>query len=128
MKNWLDTYKYPVLLLSLFLLLSIFMPLFMGTFLIGIGAFTSRILFDQGRTQFQGRKLFLFGAALLVTATTIWAAIWFFPSLHTDWETDGPYDGLILALIGVALLASLLLLPFSGYVGDRFYRTRGLRK
>lgn len=128
MKTWLSTYKHSLGLLALFLVLSLVMPLFFGAFLVGTGFFASQILFDQGRKQFNPRKFVLLGAGLIFTATTIWAAIFFTPALHTDWETDSPYDGLIIVMLGVAFFALMLLLPLSGYVGDRVYRTRKTQK
>lgn len=128
MKNWLRIYKYPLGLIALFLLLSFVTPIFIGAFLTAIGALASRILFDRGRQQLKGRKLAFIGGSLIVLIFTIWATIYFTPALHTDWETRSPYDGLLMALLGIALLAALMLFPFFGYVGDRIYRTRKLRK
>ena len=121
-------YKGQFVLLLLFLALSFFMPVFLGAFFISIGILVSRTLFDQGRTALSLKKLMFIGGSLVVLAFTIWALIYFTPSLNTDWETDGAYDGLILAMMGIAFIAVLLLLPLVGYLADRYFRTKSSKK
>ncbi|WP_332627631.1 hypothetical protein [Aurantimicrobium sp.] len=125
--KFLARYKGQFGLLLLFLSLSFFMPIFMGVFFVAIGALVSRALFDQGRTELSLKKLMFIGGSLVVLAFTIWALIYFTPSLNTDWETDGPYDGLIIAMMGIAFIAVLLFLPLVGYLADRYFRTKSTK-
>lgn len=126
MKNWIDTYKYSLVLLGFFLLLTMFMPMFLGAFFIGLGALISRVLFDQGRQQFNGKKLIFVASALIVVIATICSVLFFTPALQTDWEEDGPNDALIIFMMGVVAFSVLLLLPLSGYAADRIFRKRKL--
>lgn len=128
MMNFISTYKYPLVLLGIFLLLTLFMPMFLGAFVIGLGAFISRVLFDQGRQQFNGKQLIFVASALILVIATICAALFFTPALQTDWEEDGPNGALIIFMMGVAAFSVLLLLPLSGYAADRILRTRKLAK
>lgn len=124
MKNWIDTYKYSLVLLGLFLLLALLMPIFLGAFFIALGALISRVLFDQGRQQFNGKKLIYVASALIFVIATICVVLFFTPALQTDWEEDGPNDALIIFMMGVVAFSVLILLPLSGYASDRFVRTR----
>ncbi len=126
MKNWIDTYKYSLVLLGFFLLLTMFMPMFLGAFFIGLGALISRVLFDQGRQQFNGKKLIFVASALIVVIATICSVLFFTPALQTDWEEDGANDALIIFMMGVVAFSVLLLLPLSGYAADRIFRKRKL--
>ena len=111
-------------MLGFFLLLTLFMPMFLGAFFIGLGALISRVLFDQGRQQFNGKKLIFVASALIVVIATICAVLLFTPALQTDWEEDGPNDALIMFMMGVVAFSALLLLPLSGYAADRIFRKR----
>lgn len=124
MMNFISTYKYTLVLLGIFLLLTLFMPMFFGAFVIGLGAFISRVLFDQGRQQFNGKKLIFVASALILVIASICAVLFFTPALQTDWEEDGANDGLIIFMMGVVAFSVLLLLPLSGYAADRIFRTR----
>ncbi len=128
MRNWIDTYKYSLVLLGFFLLFTMFMPMFFGAFFIGLGALISRVLFDQGRQQLSGKKLIFVASALIVVIATICAVLFFTPALQTDWEEGGPNDALIIFMMGVVAFAVLLLLPLSGYAADRIFRKGKLAK
>ena len=128
MKNWIDTYKYSLVLLGLFLLLALLMPIFLGAFFIALGALISRVLFDQGRQQFNGKKLIYVASALIFVIATICVVLFFTPALQSDWEEDGPNDALIIFMMGVVAFSVFLLLPLSGYTADRIYRKRKLAK
>lgn len=128
MKNLINTYKYSFVLLGIFLLLSLFMPLFLGAFLIALGALISRVLFDQGRQQLNGKKLIFVAFALIFVIATICSVLFFTPALQTDWEEDGANDALIIFMMGFVAFSVLLLLPLSGYVADHFFRSRKISK
>jgi hypothetical protein len=128
LKNILIDYKYSFVLLVIFLLLSMLMPLFLGAFLIALGALISRVFFDQGRQQLNGKTLIFVASALIFVIATICSVLFFTPALQTDWEVDGPNDALIIFMMGFVAFSVLLLLPLSGYVADRIFRSKKILK